>query len=276
MTPLVSIIVPTFNSELLMQDFLDSCLRSKFKDFEIIVNDEVRSTDKLKSVCGEYEKNGLRITYIKENRSMAQGRKRGAEEARGTFLLHLDSDMQLTPSLLDECIEKSKKYDALVIPEESFGTTFWARCKWLEKKCFQGVEQLESLRFIKKDIYNKLGGHDERMVFSEDKDFDLRVRATGYKIGRTVAYLRHNEGNLKLIKTLKKKLGYSKTANIFAKVHPEHYRWQANPLHRYVIFAWNIKYLFSHPFLYIGMIWMKTGEYIIAGASLFIKPIRPL
>lgn len=238
---------------------------SKFKDFEIIVNDEVRSTDKLKSVCGEYEKKGLRITYIKENRSMAQGRKHGAQEAHGIFLLHLDSDMQLTPSLLDECITKSKNYDALVVPEESFGTTFWARCKWLEKKCFQGVEQLESLRFIKKAIYDTLGGHDERMVFSEDKDFDLRVRKAGYTIGRTVSHLKHNEGALSLLKTLKKKTGYSKTANIFAEAHPEHFRWQANPLHRYAIFIRNSKYLFSHPLLYIGMVWMKTCEYAFGG-----------
>lgn len=274
MNPIISIIVPTYNSTLLMRDFLNSCLASEFKNFEVIVNDDLRSNDNLDQLCAEYKNKGLSIIYIKENKSMAQGRKRGAQVVSGTHLLHLDSDMQVTHSLFGECAELSQKFDALVIPEESFGTTFWARCKWLEKKCFQGVEQLESLRFIKKDIYDKLGGHDERMVFSEDKDFDLRVREAGYKIGRVNAHLMHNEGDLKLIKTLKKKLGYSKTANVFADEHPEHFRWQANPLHRYVIFARNIKYLFTHPFLYIGMVFMKTCEYGAATTGIVVNLLK--
>jgi arabinofuranan 3-O-arabinosyltransferase len=196
---------------------------------------------------------------------MAQGRKRGVDFSSGEILLHFDSDMKITPDLLSECVELIHNgVDAIVIPEESFGTTFWAKCKWLEKKCYDGNIYIESLRCLKKEIYLKLGGHNEKMVFSEDKDFDIRVRQAGYKIGRTKNFLWHNEGDLKLLKTLTKKLGYSKTANIFAEVHPKEFRWQSNPLNRYIIFLKNIKYLFKHPLLYIGMIYMKTLEYIFA------------
>ncbi len=265
MKSLISVVIPTKNSANNLRNLLESLYFSNYKGFEIIVNDDVTSDDDTMDLCREYISRGLSIIYKKENKSMAQGRKRGVDFASGNIILHLDADMKTTPDLLSECIELIKSgFDALVIPEESFGTTFWAKCKWLEKKCYTGNIHIESLRCLKKEIYLNLGGHNEKMVFSEDKDFDIRVRQDGYKIGRTKNFLWHDEGDLKLLKTLNKKLGYSKTANIFAEVHPKEFKWQANPLNRYIIFFKNIKYLFKYPLLYIGMIYMKTLEYIFA------------
>lgn len=260
--PVVSVIVPAYNSAPLLEDFLAACRASEFRAFEVIVNDDLRSLDGTPDLVEEFRAGGLDVTYLKENRSMAQGRKRGAAEARGSILLHLDSDMAVTPGLIGECADLlASRYDALVIPEESIGTTFWARCKWLEKKIYDGVEQIESLRCVRRDVYDKLGGHDERMVFSEDKDFDLRVREAGYRVGRTRNFLYHNEGELRLRKTMRKKLGYSGTADLFAGAHPEAYRWQTNILHRFRLYLRNYRYAFSHPLLYGGLWVMKAGEF---------------
>lgn len=271
MHPLVSVIVPTFNSENNLRRFLESFKDSTFKQYEIIVNDDHRTTDNTATVINQARENEIPVRLIKENTMMAQARKAGANHANGEFIFHLDSDMEITPNLLLECVELMKIIDALVIPEESFGTTFWAKCKWLEKKMYEGVEQLESIRFIKTDIYNKLGGHNVNMVFSEDKDLDLRVREAGYKLGRTTSYLKHNEGNLSLIETLRKKLVYVKTANIFAERHPNHFRWQKNIFNRYLLYIKNIKYFFSYPLLYTGLIIMKTCEFIFAGIGLLLN-----
>ncbi|GGQ73707.1 glycosyltransferase family 2 protein [Couchioplanes azureus] len=260
--PVVSVIVPAYNSEPLLRDFLGACQASRYRDFEVIINDDLRSTDGTEALVDRFRADGLDVTYLRENRSMAQGRKRGAAEARGSILLHLDSDMKVTPALIGECADLlAGDYDALVIPEESFGTTFWARCKWLEKKIYEGVDQIESLRCVRRDIYDKLGGHDERMVFSEDKDFDLRVRKAGYKIGRTRSFLYHNEGDLRLYRTMRKKMGYSGTADLFATEHPEAFRWQTNIFHRFGLYLRNFPYAFSHPLLYGGLWTMKIGEF---------------
>ncbi|AEV85694.1 putative glycosyltransferase [Actinoplanes sp. SE50] len=261
-TPALSVVVPAFNSAALLREFLTSFLGSTYRDFEIIVNDDVRSADETPRVVAEFRDRGLDVRYLKENRSMAQGRRRGAAEATGEVLLHLDTDMMITPGLLGECADLlAGSYDAVVIPEESFGTTFWARCKWLEKKCYDGVAQIESLRCLRRDVYDKLGGHDERMVFSEDKDLDLRVRAAGCRVGRTRNFLYHNEGDLRLSRTLRKKLGYAATADVFARVHPEAFRWQANILHRLALYLRNARYLRTHPLLYGGMWLMKISEF---------------
>lgn len=267
MNYLVSIIVPTYNSSKNLDIFLDSFLCSKYRNFEVIVNDDIRSSDNAQDVVNKYRSN-LSVVYVKENKSMAQGRKRGVDFSHGDILLFLDSDMKITEGFIEECVEMiNNGYDALVIPEESYGTTFWAKCKWLEKKCYEGVDNIESLRCIKREIYIKVGGHDECMVFSEDKDLDIRVREFGVKISRIKSFLLHNEGDLFLWRTLKKKMSYSDTANVFAKKHPDQFRWQSNPFNRYIIFFKNIKYLLRYPFIYLGMIFMKTCEYLFVFVS---------
>jgi arabinofuranan 3-O-arabinosyltransferase len=260
--PTISVVVPAYNSAHLLRDFLGSFLTSVYRDFEIIVNDDVRSTDDTRQVTEEFRARGLAVRYLRENRSMAQGRTRGAVEARGSVLLHLDTDMTITPDLLGECAELlTAGFDAVVIPEESVGTTFWARCKWLEKKCYDGVEQIESLRGVRRTVYETIGGHDSRMVFSEDKDLDLRIRKAGYRVGRTRNHLWHNEGELRLAKTLRKKLRYADTAGVFAERHPAEFRWQVNILHRFALYLRNGRYLLTHPLLYGGMCVMKIGEF---------------
>ena len=232
-----------------------------------------RLTTRLAVVQGFAEK-GVAVQYLRENTSMAQGRVSGAAHATGDILLHLDSDMQLETGLVQECAEKiADGYDALVIPEESFGVGFWARCKWLEKKCYDGNDHIESLRCMRREVYEVVGGHNPKLIFSEDKDLDLRVRAAGYRVGRAKAQLLHNEGHLRLMETLKKKLFYADTADAFATLHPEAFAWQRNPVNRYVIFAKHHRYFFMYPATYIGMVFMKTAEYAAAAAGMLRKKI---
>ena len=266
--PALSVVVPVYNSATLLRDFLASFAGSVHRDFEIIVNDDPRSADDTAEVVESFRRAGLPVRYLRENLSMAQGRKRAAAEARGSVLLHLDSDMTVTPGLLGECVSLlAARYDALVVPEESFGTTFWARCKWLEKKCYDGVEEIESVRCLRRPVYDAVGGHDPRMVFSEDKDLDLRVREAGYRIGRTRNFLHHNEGDLRLWRTVRKKLGYSQTADLFAQRHPEAFRWQANIFHRFALYLRNGRYLLTHPLLYGGLWVMKVCEFAFGAAG---------
>lgn len=261
--PAVSVVVPSFNRAARLDGLLHSCLASEFRDFEIIINDDPRTSDRTPQVVDSYLALGLDIVYLRENTSRASGRILGADRARSSILLHLDSDMELTPDLLGECYDKltGGRFDALIIPEESFGDTFWARCKWLEKTCYDGVDDIESLRCMRRSVYVRVGGHDATMVFSEDKDLDLRVRATGAAVGRTRAYLRHNEGRLTLSDTMRTKMYYAGTATRYAAAHPHAYGWEVNPLRRYLLYLRHPKNLMSHPLLAIGLFSMKTCEY---------------
>ncbi len=272
-SPLVSVIIPTYNSAGNLKLLLESLTKSENKNFEIIINDDKRTNDETSQIIEKFI-HKMPIIYIHENRKMAQARKKWAEYANGNILFHVDSDMQITEGLIGEIIEKMEDYDALIVNEESFWTTFRAKCKWLEKRCYRGIREIESLRVVKKEVYQKLWGHDEKMVFSEDKDFDIRVGNAWYKVWRVETnFLWHNEWDLKLWRTLKKKQGYSHTANIFAAKHSDAYRWQINIFNRYWIYLKNIKYLFRYPLVYLWMIRMKTCEFVAGGLGVVFSMI---
>lgn len=257
MHPLVSVIIPTKNSS----EFLEACLESiksqTYKNVEIIVVDN-DSTDNTKEIAKKYTD---KVFNYGPERS-AQ-RNFGAKNSQGEFVVFIDSDMEVTPRVMESCVLAMEKGNAkgVIIPEESFGQGFWAKCKWLEKKCYEGVEKIESLRCLKTSVYKKIGGHNTELVFSEDKDLDIRVKKAGYIVGRIESYIRHNEGKPSLLKLLRKKRGYAQTANKFAQLHPREFAWQRNIFNRYRLYLKGIKYLFLYPHLYLGMFFMKTCEF---------------
>ncbi|MBD1427778.1 glycosyltransferase family 2 protein [Sphingobacterium arenae] len=94
-TPLISIVVPIYNSE----EFLDRCLKSlvsqSFKAIEIIlVNDG--SSDSSGNICSTWSKKDSRIKVIhKENEGVTIARKVGLENCTGEWVSFVDSDDEL-------------------------------------------------------------------------------------------------------------------------------------------------------------------------------------
>lgn len=259
----ISIIVPTLNAASHIDNFLNSLTKQTFKDFEVIINDDKRTNDNTVQIIKKYSKD-LDIKHLHTNISMAQGRKAGAKEAKGNYLFHLDADMSLSPKVLEECIKKSNEgYDALIVPEVSYGVGYWAAVKALERSTYVGDDTIESARFFKASAYWSVDGHNEKMVLSEDKDMDLRIREAGFKVGRIQEVIYHNEGKLSLFKTIKKKFFYGKTAHVFMSSHPSHSVKQANLIFRPAYFR-HMDKLIKNPILSLGLIVMKSSELFAA------------
>lgn len=263
---LVSVIIPTYNSAAFLTEALGALLDQDYSDLEVVINDDPRTSDETPALVEAMRASGLNVVYLRENVSMAQGRKKGAEAASGEVLIHLDSDMEPSISLVSECAALiGEGYDALVIPESSFGPTYWARCRWLERCCYEHVSELEALRCIRSAIYRELGGHNDEMVYFEDKDFDLRVRRHGYRLGRTGNIIYHNEGKLTLRQVLSKRVDYARSAVVAANYYPDEIRWRGNVLERYRLFYQHRKLLLRHPVLALGTIFMKACEFAVSG-----------
>lgn len=100
--PLISIIVPTYNS-MTGNNNVDRLLKSIFKqtyqNFEVIIIDSL-STDGTAEVAKKYP-----VTVIETKCTIAEGDNIGLEKATGDYVLFIDSDMELLPNLLEECAE---------------------------------------------------------------------------------------------------------------------------------------------------------------------------
>lgn len=212
---LVSIIIPTKNSSRYLDKCLEHIKSQSYKDIEIIIVDG-KSQDMYKTVkiakkynCKVYifdpkVKKGLFDATKKRNYAAAK--------AKGEFIYHMDADMELTKDVIEEAVDLCRKgFDAVIIPEDSFGVGPWARAKNLERRFFWGDDSVESPRFFKKTVWDTLKGYDENIAGGgDDRDIYQRAIQAGYKVGRTKSLVLNNEGNLQLWQLMKKQFMYKR------------------------------------------------------------------
>lgn len=89
---LVSIIVPVYNSNLYLDECLESIINQTYKFIEIIlVNDG--STDNSQEICNHYARKDNRVTVISQsNKGVVLARKQGIRNAHGEYITFIDSD----------------------------------------------------------------------------------------------------------------------------------------------------------------------------------------
>jgi glycosyltransferase involved in cell wall biosynthesis len=257
--PRVSIIVPTYNSSSTIRDCLDSIKKQTYDNVELIIVDN-NSKDNTKDIAKEFTDR-----VFNQGPERSAQRNLGVKEASGEYVLIIDSDMNLSPQVVEQCVnefQKDASIKGLVIPEESFGEGFWAQCKKLERSFYVGVPWMEAARAFSRVTYLSLGGYDESMVSGEDWDLSQRVEKEG-RLGRINAYISHNEGKLSLIKTLKKKYYYAKKFKDYTSKNKEtsNVGNQTGVISRYKLFFSKPGKLFRNPITGIGMLTMKTLEF---------------
>jgi glycosyltransferase involved in cell wall biosynthesis len=99
-SPLVSVIIPSYNAAGFISETLDSALAQTYKNFEILVIDD-GSTDNTKEVLEPYIKRG-QIRYIyQDNSRQAVARNNGMQQAKGELLAFLDADDIWLPNKLE-------------------------------------------------------------------------------------------------------------------------------------------------------------------------------
>ncbi len=91
-SPIISIIVPVYNTCNYLDKCLNSILSQKFKDFEIILIDD-GSQDNSLEICKRYATADHRIKlFTKKNEGIAKTRRFGIEKIKGQYVIQVDSD----------------------------------------------------------------------------------------------------------------------------------------------------------------------------------------
>ena len=98
--PLFSIICPVYNAENTIFDTVQSIINQTFNDWELILVDD-GSFDNSSSICDDFANKHSNIRAIhKENAGQARARFDGVFEAKGSYILFLDSDDEYVPDAL--------------------------------------------------------------------------------------------------------------------------------------------------------------------------------
>ena len=100
-SPLVSIVVPTFNREGHIGRCLESIARQSYQDYEVVVVDNASSDGTVEVALGFDWRLNVSVLVNDSNRERSYSRNRGAEHARGKYVVFLDSDDELRPDSLE-------------------------------------------------------------------------------------------------------------------------------------------------------------------------------
>ena len=193
LTPLVSIIIPTYNHARFISKSLKSVINQTFENWEAIVVDN-HSTDDTDKILNQYIDSRIKYLKIYNNGIIAKSRNHGIKEAKGEWIAFLDSDDWWTRDKLEICFRNINDdvdfiYHDLEIVDKKSKSYF-------KKKNFKGrylskpilkdllVGMIEegnaignSSVVVRKKILTKIGGisENENLVASEDYNTWLRI-----------------------------------------------------------------------------------------------------
>ena len=204
--PLFSIIVPTFNRDETISLTLDSVRSQEFRDFETIVVDD-GSTDRTIEILQQFD---WVLLLQQKNLGPGSARNLGANVARGTYLVFLDSDDVLFPWSLKTIAATINMYNrpsALAAAMVEFSEDsvldrieqrplkavrtddFLSTQPWND--CFVGA----GMTIVNSELFKELNGFSAVVRNCEDHDFMLRAGvASGFVrilAPTTLAWRRH-------------------------------------------------------------------------------------
>lgn len=111
---MISVIIPLYNKEAIIERTLKSVLSQDYDDFEVvIVNDG--STDNSAMIVRSFHDKRIRF-YTQENGGPSKARNAGVKHAKGDWIVFLDADDELTEGALSYFDHiTSQYYDADII-----------------------------------------------------------------------------------------------------------------------------------------------------------------
>lgn len=104
-SPLVSIIVPVYNSDKYLEKCLGSILSQTYRKFEIIVVDDGSSDNSLTVAEGIARKDSRARVFSKKNGGVSSARNFGIGKARGDYIAFIDADDVVEDNFIDVLVK---------------------------------------------------------------------------------------------------------------------------------------------------------------------------
>jgi len=157
--PIISVNIPTFNSEKTLEKILKAVKAQTYKDYEIIIIDHY-SEDKTLEIAKKYTKK----IYMDKGKLLSS-RHIGVKKSKGKFILFLDSDQILDSNAFEKIAKSFEKndYDMLILEERSYKTkNILEKITDLDRKIVQEQYEINPTksvllaRVFKKDLLLKV------------------------------------------------------------------------------------------------------------------------
>ena len=224
--PLVSVIIPCYNTAEYVQETLDSVFSQTYQNIEVIAIDDGSTDHTLQRLNENKEKYSQLKVITQKNTYNVIARKNAAKYAKGKYLIFLDSDDKIAPAYIEKCCEVAEK-------DESIAAVY-SRADFFDAK--SGPWQLPEFKLpdflyrnciyisalIRKSEFDKVGGFDENLTQFEDWDLYISLVKNGsklYRLPETLFYYRQREDLSSVTNTASEK----KVSDNMFKIYSKHY-----------------------------------------------------
>jgi len=154
--PLVSITIPSYNSEKMIRFCLEGVSKQTYQNIETLVIDS-GSIDRTKDIASSY---GVRIIHC--DGKLLAARYLGLKEAKGQYIALIDTDQILEPATIERAVDLMDSYDMLVFEEHSYNT------EWLIPKLYSTSRQVMNARFEKPYAFDPVKGVNPARFFKRN------------------------------------------------------------------------------------------------------------
>lgn len=270
-SPLVSIIIPSYNSAQFIRQCLESIKEQTYPHIEIIVVDK-GSIDETVAIAKKYT--GNVFTYGKERSAQMNF---GISKAKGEYLYRVDSDFVLEPEVVEQCVREceSKGLDGIAVHNTSAeGLGFWADVRKIERNTYRDDDLIVGVRFFSRKSFSKIKEFDETMQGPEDFEFHNKFVKAGFRFGRIKAIERHLGEPKTLLDIWKKFFYYGKSNYRYVKKYPAIASKQYNPF-RPSYFK-HFSELVVNPLLFGGFLVMNIVKYTAGATGFCYEMMRQL
>lgn len=214
--PRVSVIVPAYDATRWIGRTIESVLRQRYAEFEIVVIDD-GSRDDLAGALAPYLDRDARIRLVRQdNQGPCAARNRGLDEARGDLVAPLDADDLWHPDFLAETVAA---LDAR--PDAPFAFAYYFRMDEADRLLFPFRRPSPAFRHdlaglvafnsvgcgsagvYRRDPMRRVGGYDgamERRGLAGGEDWKLLLRLA--RLGDPVLVERHLVGYRLIVDSL--------------------------------------------------------------------------
>jgi GT2 family glycosyltransferase/peptidoglycan/xylan/chitin deacetylase (PgdA/CDA1 family) len=227
--PLVSILIPAFNSEKWIANTLRSAIAQTWERKEIIVVND-GSTDQTAVIARQFEKDGVRVVS-QRNQGASAARNTAFSLCHGEYIQWLDADDLLAPDKIArqmDVLEQLGSRRKLVSSEfgrflhrcdraEFIPTELWkdqTPVEWLLRKLGQNLYMQTATWLVSRELTEAAGQWDTRLLSDDDGEYFCRVlracegvrfvpgakvyyRAPGVAFGSSLSYIGVSEPKIR-------------------------------------------------------------------------------
>ena len=180
-SPLVSIVLPTYNGARYLDHSIQSCLKQSYKNLELIIVDDasIDSTPKVISAFAEMDSR-ISVIHHKTNIKLPGALNSGFAKAKGLYLTWTSDDNYYRPNaivqmvdFLESMTEVDVVYTDYTVINEFGNPTRYVTVAPMEEIVNRNC--IGACFLYRRKVYEKNGRYENRLYLAEDYDFWLRA-----------------------------------------------------------------------------------------------------